>query len=419
MNVKKIAAMLLAAALLLGSAGCGQRSRKGTIYWLNDDAERNTQALALADRYERETGVTVRVVTPAQGDYQSRLAVQMARKDAPTLFSLRGGEELSKWQPSCLDLRGTKLAAFLRPDARLLRGENETVYGLGHNVASFGLIVNTRLLGQAGHKAEEMDSFDALRRVAEDIQARSDALGFCAFASGSLADDSTWRYTRQLFNVPVSLEYRDRPSIAGGPIRGSYLNGYRQLLDLYFDNGTRYPEALRELAETSARTEFLGGKAVFCQGGSWEYEQLRAAGMDGESLTMIPLYIGAKGEEQQGLCTDAAGYWCVNQNAAEENLQATLDFLAWCAAQKETAQVLGLERAFFDPAESDNPFVRADSACTVAGKRAVEWNLDVLPDDRWEREAGRALAEYALSRDDDSWAAFRSVLTEGWAERVK
>lgn len=419
MNGKRLAAMLLAAVLLLGLSACGPRARKGSIYWLNDDPERNVAALALADRYERETGVPVKVITPAEGEYESRLSVQMARRDAPTLFTVSGAEELEQWQPQCLDLRGTKLAAALQPKTRLLRGENDSVYGLGHDTASFGLIVNTRLLERAGYRPEEIASFEDLRRVAEDIQARADALGFNAFTSAGLADGSTWRFTRQLFNLPVTLEYRDRPDAAGEPIRGTYLKQYRQLLDLYFDNSVRDAAAQPELGEEDARGEFTAGKAVFYQNGSWEYESLTAAGMDADALTMIPLYIGAKGEQDQGLCTDVTGYWCVNQNAEPANLQATLDFLAWCAGDRDTARTLGLESAFYDPAGSENAFVRADSALEAAGKQALEWNLDALPDERWERDAGRALADYALSLDEESWSRVRSALVDGWAERAR
>ena len=43
---------------------------------------------------------------------------------------------------------------------------------------------------------------------------------------------------------------------------------------------------------------------------------------------MMPIYIGVDGEENQGLCTGSENYWCVNNKASEEDIQATLDFLA-------------------------------------------------------------------------------------------
>ena len=39
---------------------------------------------------------------------------------------------------------------------------------------------------------------------------------------------------------------------------------------------------------------------------------------------MLPIYIGAPGEEKQGLCTGTENYWCVNKNASKEDIQAHL-----------------------------------------------------------------------------------------------
>ena len=44
---------------------------------------------------------------------------------------------------------------------------------------------------------------------------------------------------------------------------------------------------------------------------------------------MLPIYIGADGEENQGLCTGTENYWCVNAKASEADIKATEDFVAW------------------------------------------------------------------------------------------
>ena len=44
---------------------------------------------------------------------------------------------------------------------------------------------------------------------------------------------------------------------------------------------------------------------------------------------MIPIYFGVGDEANQGLCTGSENYWCVNKNASEEDIQATLDFMYW------------------------------------------------------------------------------------------
>ena len=53
-----------------------------------------------------------------------------------------------------------------------------------------------------------------------------------------------------------------------------------------------------------------------------------------EDMGMLPIYIGVDGEENQGLCTGSENYWCVNKNASEEDIQATLDFMKWVVEQR-------------------------------------------------------------------------------------
>ena len=52
-------------------------------------------------------------------------------------------------------------------------------------------------------------------------------------------------------------------------------------------------------------------------------------------MGMLPIYIGVDGEENQGLCTGSENYWCVNKNASEEDIQATLDFMKWVVESDE------------------------------------------------------------------------------------
>ena len=63
-----------------------------------------------------------------------------------------------------------------------------------------------------------------------------------------------------------------------------------------------------------AEEEFGSGKAVFYQNGSWEYAALTDPArfaMKPEDLTMIPIYCGAEGEENAGLCCGTQNYWTV------------------------------------------------------------------------------------------------------------
>ena len=81
---------------------------------------------------------------------------------------------------------------------------------------------------------------------------------------------------------------------------------------------------------------------------------------------MLPIYIGVDGEENQGLCTGSENYWCVNNQASEEDIQATLDFLNWVitsdAGRTSLSQDMGFVTpfdTFTDEYQAQNPLVTA------------------------------------------------------------
>jgi raffinose/stachyose/melibiose transport system substrate-binding protein len=98
---------------------------------------------------------------------------------------------------------------------------------------------------------------------------------------------------------------------------------------------------------------------VFYQNGTWAYNDIKAVGDD--NLGMLPIYIGVDGEENQGLCTGSENYWCVNKNASEADIQATLDFLYWCVTSDDGTTALADDMGFVCPFKSakasTNPLV--------------------------------------------------------------
>ena len=128
--------------------------------------------------------------------------------------------------------------------------------------------------------------------------------------------------TRQMASV---LPMRSREPI---------LTTTRQIWDLYITDATCEPTMLASMTGEDAASEFALGEAVFYQNGTWAYGDITGNEVADEDLGMLPIYIGAEGEENQGLCTGSENYWCVNYKAPEEDIQATLDFLNWVVSQR-------------------------------------------------------------------------------------
>ena len=81
---KRLLALLLSAACVMSFAvGCGSKDEdgeggtaKGSVYYLNFKPEADQAWQDLAKKYTEETGVKVKVVTAASGEYESTLTLQ-------------------------------------------------------------------------------------------------------------------------------------------------------------------------------------------------------------------------------------------------------------------------------------------------------------------------------------------------------
>mgnify|MGYP004510023001 FL=1 len=390
----------------------------GKVYYLNFKPEQDEAWQKLAATYTEETGVPVTVVTAASGQYETTLMSEMAKSDAPTLFQVNGPVGLASWKDYCYDLSGTPFAGELTSDSYALKDGDATL-GIGYVIESYGLITNKTLLEQAGYKAEDIKSFDDLKKVAEDITARKDELGFAAFTSAGMDGSSDWRFKTHLANLPIYFEYQADGISSTDAIKGTYLDNYKNIFDLYINNSTCDPAELAGKTGDDSRNEFLNKEAVFFQNGSWEYNNL--VGEDkpftDDDLTMLPIYIGVGDEANQGLCTGTENYWCVNKEASADDIQATLDFMYWCVTSEEGTAAMANDMGFVIPfkkaVESPNLFVKVDNAMTAAGKTPVAWNFSTMPSENWKNGVGSALTAYAAGTG--TWDAVVTAFVDGWA----
>ena len=426
--MKKFLAMLLALVMALSLVACGEKkddtkteggdTATGKVYYLNFKPEQDQDWQDLAKAYTEETGVPVTVLTAASGTYEEKLTSETAKTDAPTLFQVNGPVGLANWKDYCYDLKDSQIYGELTSDSFALK-DGDAVAGIGYVIESYGLITNKTLLEKAGYTVEDIQSFDDLKKVAEDITARKDELGFAAFTSAGMDGSSDWRFKTHLANLPIYFEYQADGINSTDAIKGTYLDNYKAIFDLYINNSTCAPADLSGKTGTDSENEFLNGKAVFFQNGSWEYSALSAKYSDDE-MTMIPIYIGVGDEANQGLCTGTENYWCVNKDAAPEDIQATLDFMYWCVTSDKGTQAMANDMGFVIPfkkaAESPNLFVKVDKELTAAGKTPVSWNFTTMPSEQWKNDVGSALTAYAAGTGD--WEAVKTAFVDGWAKEA-
>ena len=411
--MKKIIAMLLVLCMVACLfAGCSKEEDKGSVYFLNFKPEADEAWQELATLYTEKTGVEVKVVTAASGTYSDTLTAEMTKEDMPTLFQCGNLAGLETWKDYCLALDGTDFLNEMTTEDFNLKGEDGKTYAAGYCYEAFGIIVNNDLLAKAGYSVADIKDFASLKTIVEDITARKDELGFSAFTSAGLDSSSSWRFSGHLANMPLFYEGVNADSAT---ITGEALGYYKNIWDLYINNATVAPTELAAATGDQSKAEFVNGEAVFHQQGTWEYAGLTEAGVT--NMTMIPIYCGAEGEADAGLCCGTENCWAVNAKASEADQKATLEFLKWVVTSDEGTKMMAEQFGpipFKAAKESSNVFFNDANALMAEGKYTVTWAFNYTPNvDAWRQGVVDALIAYSAGTGD--WAAVETAFVDGWA----
>ena len=419
----------IAAMSLTGLAACGGSSAddgKGKVYFLNFKPEAADQWVALAKKYTDKTGVQVKVQTAASGTYQQTLKSELAKSDAPTIFQVNGQVDYQNWKGYTADLKDTGIYNELNNKDSALK-DGDKVVGVPYVVEYYGIIYNkdllkkyTELPGAKIKDAKEINSFDKLKEVSDDMQAKKDQLGIKgAFTSAGFDSSSDWRFKAHLANIPLSYEFKeDGVTTQPETIKGTYLPNFKNIFDLYLKDSTTAPSQLSSKTGNDANSEFALGEAAFYQNGTWAWADLQKAGMKPDQVGMLPIYIGAKGEENQGLATGSENYLCINAKASEADQKASKDFLNWVVTSDEGIKALSEDMGFttpfktFDKVKSDNPLVEEAVEDSNSGKEQVAWNFTMMPSEEWKNQLGQAMLAYA--QGNGSWDDVRKAFVDNW-----
>lgn len=445
--MKKLLAVLLALVMVLSLVACGAAPAEtpntpaepetpateeptaepetpaatGSVYYLNFKPESDAAWQEIAKTYTEQTGVPVKVVTAASGQYDTTLTAELDKDAAPTMFQVGNLGAVNSYGEFCYNLEGTDVYNEMTTTDFNLKNEAGETVSIGYCYEAFGIIVNKALLEKAGHSVDEITNFESLKTVADDIHARADELGFDAFTSAGLDGSSSWRFSGHLANMPLYYEFRD-DGVTEQPatIKGTYLENYKNIWDLYITDTATTGAALLSATGDQAEAEFGEGKAAFYQNGTWEYSNLTSAdkfGMNPDDLTMIPIYCGVEGEEKAGLCCGTENCWAINKNASPEDIQATLDFMYWVVTSEEGTTMLAEQFGpcpFKNAKTPENVFFAAANEYVANGNYTVTWAFNWTPAvDDWRAAVVDALSQYTTGTGD--WSTVETAFVQGWA----
>ena len=438
-KLKKYLTIALSAVMAtVALTGCSSSSddaakgdEKGSVYYLSFKPEQEEQWKKIAEDYEKETGVKVKVVTAASGTYEQTLKSEIAKEDAPTLFQINGPVGYQAWKDYTLDLKDTELYKHLLNEDMAVK-DGDGVYGIPYVEEGYGIIYNNAIMEKYfkldGAKAKSMDeinNFDKLKEVTEDMQAKKGKLGIDGvFASTSLTPGEDWRWQTHLANLPIYYEYKDKDVTDLDKIDFTYADQYKNIFDLYINNSTCEPTLLGSKTVSDSMAEFALGKAAMVQNGNWGWGQI--AEVEGntvkeEDVKFMPIYTGVKGEEKQGLCIGTENFFSINNKASEADQKASIAFIEWLftsdTGKKHVTEELGFIAPFdtFKDAETPQDPLAQEVLRYLGNKDLynVDWNFVSFPSQTFKDDFGAALLEYA--NGNMKWEDVKTKVVDEWA----
>ncbi|MDD6202232.1 MAG: ABC transporter substrate-binding protein [Lachnospiraceae bacterium] len=414
------------------TAAAEEATGTGKVYYLNFKPEVDEAWQEIAAAYTEATGVEVKVVTAASGTYEEVLKTEIAQSEPVTLFQINGPVGYQNWKDYCKDLKDTELYNALSDKSLAVTGDDGGVYGIPYTVETYGIIYNNAIMEKyfatADAKAasvDEINNFDTLKAVVEDMTAKKDELGIQGvFASTSLLPGEDWRWQTHLANIPVYYEYKDKGVSDLADLEFTYSDNFKNIFDLYINNSTCAPTLLGSKSVTDSMAEFALGECALVQNGNWGWGQI--ADVEGnvvnaDDVKFMPIYTGVAGEENQGLCTGTENFWCINSQASAEDQKASEDFVNWMISSDEgknyMVNTLGNAAPFTtfgDDEKPSDPLAKEMYRFMEGGKTSVSWNFTTFPSQAFKDDFGAALLEYC--NGNMTWDDVKNTVVTRWAE---
>lgn len=438
---KRIISFLIAAVCCiscLSLAGCGKE--KSQVYFLNFKPEAASVYEEIAKTYEEETGIKVKVVTAAANTYEQTLKSEIAKSDAPTIFQVNGPIGYDEWSDYCLDIKDSKLYSFLSDDSLAIK-EDGGVYAVPYVVEGYGIIYNNAIMNKYFalknkktdiDSVDEIDSFEELKAVVEDMSANLEALGIDGvFASTSLASGEDWRWQTHLLNIPLYHEFReneeyDDPTLAGlntKDIKFKYSDNFKKVFDLYTENSITGKTLLGSKSTADSMAEFALGQVAMVQNGNWAWSQIAEVEgntVDEDDIKFMPIYTGVEGEKNQGLCIGTENYIAINKNATEEQQKASLAFLEWLFSSDKGKDYVTNRLDFITPFKTfsedelpDDPLAReVVRYMNDDSYETVPWIFTSFPSEEFKSSVGSGMLDYV--QGSKKWEELAKTVKDKW-----
>ena len=174
--------------------------------------------------------------------------------------------------------------------------------------------------------------------------------------------------------------------------------------------------------------EFARGSVAMVQNGNWAWNQIVETSdrvVLEEDVKYLPLFIGAEGEENQGICIGTENYVCINSLASKEQQEASIAFLEWLYSSEVGKKYVSEDLGFIAPFETfeeneipNNPLAREIfQYMNREDKENIPWIFSVFPSQKFKDTLSKNLLEYV--KGDLSWKNVVDTTITDWANEKK
>lgn len=404
--MKKILVSMLAATLLCGSlAACSSggttkdpaKDKVVKVFQLK--VEINESLLALAKKYEEETGVKVEITSVGGGaDYGASLKAEFAKGTEPDIFMIQGSGDLGVWEHKVDDLSKEAWVSNAVNGTLDTVTKDGKVYGMPAATEGYGLIYNKSILDKAGVDPSTIDTIDKLKAAFETIDGKKAELGLDNVVSYTTKE--TWVTGNHTFNMALAAQENPKQfmedfvagnaDIVNNPIFKDWMN-LVELLCTYGGGAT-----LDTIDYSNQIGNFALGKTAFLHQGNWVAGDLAGLGVDFE-MGFVPLAINNDTKISGSIPVGVPMYWVVNKDSAvNAEAKAFLDWMVTSeTGQKSLVNDMKMIPAFTNfKVETDDTLARSINEFNQAGK-TLPWTFTNLPDGFTMEEIGPIFSKFA------------------------
>lgn len=390
MKIKRRINILLTIIIVMSMVlvGCGGKSAKGaeetttkvetptTETPTNDETAKSADKIivfqskveitdqleALAEEYEKETGVEVEFWGTTGDDYLQQLKMKLSNNQGPTVFSLAPGSESEDLKAYLADLSDL---SFVGDIATNMADEKDgKVIGIPYTVEGFGVVYNKSLIDPS-----VVTDTDAFIKMLEDQKA--------AGINGFSLSQESYFLIGHILNTPFALQANPEDYVK------KLINGEVTMQDTEeFQEFAKVMEAVREYTKNPLEInydketgDFATGKSASIHQGNWAYGMFADYDVNFE-MGIMPLPISGNDKVAVSVPT----CWYVNSQASAEEIQAGKDFLEWMYTTEKGQKYITEEFGFIPvlttmASESLDPLSQSVADYTAAGK-TIGWPMN-------------------------------------------